>query len=485
MPEMKLSPPLCAMMLIASPAIATTYYVSGSGSDLSDGLTMGTAWLTLQHASDNVVAGDSVIVLPSTYAGFYHTTSGTAGYPIVFSAQAGVVINAPNATTDDGINLEGASYVVIEGFSIYGMPRTGIRSVLNHHVTIQGNFADSCFKWGILTGFSDDILIQDNTCSRSVDEHGIYFSNSADRPIIRGNHCWGNNANGIHMNGDASLGGDGIISEALVEGNVIHDNGQAGGSAINCDAVQNSVIRNNLAYNNHASGISLYRIDGGGGSSGNVIVNNTIVQASDGRWALNVRDGSVDNIAFNNIFLTAHPFRGCIAVDAASLSGFHSDFNVLGDRMSADGDQTVISLDQWRALTQSDSNSVLAWQQVVFVDSALNDYHLLSTSPARSLGVASYYSQAAPTTDLDEAVRPQGSGHDAGAYEFSEGLWIRETTSRLAWSDIPDSEPIRLYDLSGRLIGVSTKKSCQSVMTPGMLYLVVAERTTFITIKQD
>jgi len=61
--------------------------------------------------------------------------------------------------------------------------------------------------------------------SRSQAEHGIYVGNSGDRPVIRRNVVWGNNANGIHMNGDLSQGGDGIISGAIVEGNIIHDNG--------------------------------------------------------------------------------------------------------------------------------------------------------------------------------------------------------------------------------------------------------------------
>ena len=129
-----------------------------------------------------------------------------------------MAITQRNATTPDGINLEGADYVTIEGFTVNGMPRTGIRSVLNHHVIIRNNRLDKNSKWGILTGFSDDLLIENNVATRSQVEHGIYVSNSGDRPIIRNNMIWGNRANGIHMNGDASLGGDGIISGALVEG---------------------------------------------------------------------------------------------------------------------------------------------------------------------------------------------------------------------------------------------------------------------------
>ena len=79
---------------------------------------------------------------------------------------------------------------------------------------------------------------------------------SGDNPIIRGN-IHDNHACGLHMNGDASMGGDGVISNALVENNVIYNNGVGGGSGINCDGVTDSIIRNNLLYNNHANGRSL------------------------------------------------------------------------------------------------------------------------------------------------------------------------------------------------------------------------------------
>lgn len=444
---------LFLLLQIAIPVTAATYYVSPSGNNSNNGLSAGTAWLTLQHASNTVAAGDSVIVMPGNYTGFYHTTSGTSAQRIVFFAQPGVTIIAPNATTPDGINLEGASYVVIDGFHVFGMPRTGIRSVLNDHVIIHNNKADSCYKWGILTGFSYDILIENNECSRSVDEHGIYFSNSADNPVIRNNHSWGNNGCGIHMNGDISLGGDGIISNALVENNILHDNGVGGGSAINCDGVQNSRIQNNLAYNNHASGISLYRIDGGGGSSGNVVVNNTILQPSDGRWALNINDGSTGNKAFNNIFYSTHAFRGSISIDAASITGFHSNHNVLTNRMSNDGGSTVMTLPSWQTTTQNDSNSVISTPAALFANPAANNYHLLFSSPAIDLGLASFYSALAPGVDIEATTRPLGAYHDAGCYESPVPGAITEHSIQLqALNKISPDEKITAYDLSGRLI---------------------------------
>jgi parallel beta-helix repeat protein len=240
-------------------------YVATTGNDANDG-SAAAPWQTLQHAADVVNAGDTVNVAAGNYVGFYLDRDGTAASRIVFHAESGVAITQRNATTPDGINLEGADYVTVEGFTVNNMPRTGIRSVTNEGAIIRNNSMDNNGRWGILTGFSYDILIEGNVASRSQAEHGIYVGNSGDRPIIRNNIIWGNHANGIHMNGDASLGGDGIISGALVEGNVIYGNGVGGGSGINADGVQNSIFQNNLIYDTHSSGISLYQIDGGGGS---------------------------------------------------------------------------------------------------------------------------------------------------------------------------------------------------------------------------
>ncbi len=113
----------------------------------------------------------------------------------------------------------------------------------SNHVIVRNNITDRNGTWGIFSSFADDLLIENNTTSNSGSQHGIYTSNSGDRPVIRNNRVFGNYMCGIHMNGDASMGGDGIISSALVENNIIYDNGRGGGSGINCDGVQDSVIR--------------------------------------------------------------------------------------------------------------------------------------------------------------------------------------------------------------------------------------------------
>ena len=104
---------------------------------------------------------------------------------------------------------------------IQDQPRAGIRAAVSDFITIKNNYCHNNYRWGIFTGFTNDLTIENNTCSYSEDEHGIYVSNSSDRPIIRNNHSFNNNGCGIHMNGDISMGGDGIISNAVVEGNII------------------------------------------------------------------------------------------------------------------------------------------------------------------------------------------------------------------------------------------------------------------------
>ena len=395
-------------------ATLRTFYVAPTGSDAAVG-SSASPWRTLQKAANTVQAGDLVIVRVGAYAGFDLWTSGTAADPIVFSAEPGVVVNAPNPRTSDGINLEGASYVVIEGFAVNGLPRAGIRAVLNQHVTIRNNTADLNGRWGIFTGFSDDLLIEHNVTSRSQLEHGIYVSNSGDRPVIRTNVSWGNYANGIHMNGDVSQGGDGVISNALVERNVIYENGRGGGSGINCDGVRDSRIQNNLLFDNHASGISLYRIDGGDGSRNNVVVHNTIVQAADARWAINIRDGSTGNTLYDNILYNQHPWRGSISLSQDSRPGFASDYNVVMERFTLDDGASVLALAEWRAATGQDLHSIVATPAQLFVDPAADDYHLRDDSPARDAGLT----LADVTVDLEGTPRPGGAASDIGAYEIA------------------------------------------------------------------
>ncbi len=404
-----------ALLLVLARSVtagAVDYYVAAAGNDAANGLTPASAWATLQFAADTVVPGDAVHVADGNYTGFDIRTVATAAQPITFIAEGpAVAITSDNASTPDGINIENAAYITIDGFISSGRTRAGIRAAVSDHITVRRCTAGANGRWGIFTGFVDDVLIEDNETYGSIAEHGIYTSNSGDRPVIRRNHTHDNHLAGIHMNGDHSEGGDGLISDALVEANVIHGNGESGGSGINMDGVTNSVVRNNLLYDNHASGISLFRINGATGSTGNLVINNTIINAADARWCININTGSTGNRIYNNILYNNHPSRGVITIDSSSLAGFASDHNSLMDRMSDDRDATVMTLAAWQGLGY-DAHSFTATPADHFVNPA-SDFHLLLTSPSIDSGTPT----DAPGNDVEGSARPVGSGFDIGAYE--------------------------------------------------------------------
>ena len=403
-------------------------YVSPTGADTNPG-TAAAPLKTLQSAADRVAAGDSVIAGAGTYVGCNLFTSGTAASRIAFQADpaagvGGVVIDRPNPWNNrDGINLEGASYVTVEGFTVTGQPRAGIRSVSNQFAVIRNNVADANNVWGIFTGFSADLLVENNQASRSAQQHGIYVSNSADRPVVRGNRVFENNASGIQLNADASQGGDGVISNAVVESNVLRANGVAGGASINLDGVQDSDVRNNLIEDARSTGVALFRQDGATGSTNNRIVNNTVVvdnsvNQGNGRWAVALTGGSTGNLLKNNILFSTQSFRGALSVSSDSQAGLVSDYNAVENRFSSDDGNTAVGLAGWQTATGQDVHSFsindVTALNGLFVDRATGNYHLASTSAAIDRGT----SAGAPPTDFEGNARPSGSGYDIGADEF-------------------------------------------------------------------
>jgi len=416
-------------------AQGNTYTVDPGGSDTTGDGSAGQPWQTIQYAANQVQAGDTVLINPGTYAGGITVdTAGTASLPITFRGNGPGVVIEGSGGKNDAFFISQADYIVVEELTIQHANRAGLRISLSDHVTIRHSTFGDNGRWGVFTDFSDHTLIENSEMFGSVDEHGIYISNSSDYPTIRGNRLHHNHANGLHMNGDISQGGDGIISFGLIENNIIYENGVGGGSGINMDGVTDTLVRNNLLYDNHASGISIYQIDGGSGSQNNRILNNTILMPSDGRWAINIPNSNdTGNQLFNNILFTEHSFRGVIVIPEANLAGFQSDYNVVLDRFSPDGDSTILDLAAWQMLGY-DAHSLVSSPAQVFVDPAAKDFRLKAGSPAIDAGA----NLPDVPTDLAGNPRPAGSAFDVGAYEFTPALTlssaVNDQTIRLTWS---------------------------------------------------
>lgn len=411
--------------------ILRTVYVSPTGTDGGAGSSTN-PWKTLQYAANNARPGDMIVVRAGTYVGFQVFSSGTAANPIVFKADPGVLVNAkaPSASSNTAaINLESASYVAIDGFQVvfanYGSAWSNIRTVGTdtnpaHGVIIRNNVIDNASWWGILTGFSEGVLIENNRVTNTVIQHGIYVGYGADNPVVRGNFVQNSRYSGIQLNADASGGGDGIITNAVIENNTLLDNSVAGGASINLDGVQSSLIRNNVIYGNR-NGIALFQQDAAGGAKNNTIVGNTIVfDPGAGYYAVSIisgSDASSGNKLFDNIlWRDGSSYRGSIVIDAAARVGFQSDYNVTSGKFNLDpvNESQPVTLAQWQAQTGQDTHSVTVTDPTtLFVDMANNNFRLRLGSIAINRGT----NLAALPADMLGVGRPLGGASDIGAYE--------------------------------------------------------------------
>jgi hypothetical protein len=315
--------------------------------------------------------------------------------------------------------------VTVHGLKVYSSLRAGVRVSLSHHVTIQGCVFGNHQKWGVFTDYADDLRVLGCECYGSVDEHGIYHSNSSDRGVLVGNWCHDNRASGIQINADPDfldpIGGyvpDGISTACLVERNFLQNNGVAGGGSINLASVRRCVIRDNVVATTHLNSTGIAMWDNGAGpqwgSKDNLVEHNTIAFVSgSGRYALGFSNGSTGNVVRDNVLRGGR--RGSIAFSQDSLAGLVAEGNVF---FSVDGwaiiarDDSVYqpyTLAQWQALG-FDAHSVHA--APLFAAPASLDWSLLPGSPGRDAGIPT-----AHVRDHSGGPRPLGAAFDAGAYE--------------------------------------------------------------------
>ena len=124
-----------------SAVFAATYYVSNSGDDDAAG-DLSVPWETLQHAADEVSAGDTVKIATGTYAGFRAKSGGSSGSPVVFMADNGAspLVNAvsPDCIKGSIVEIEEFDWWVIDGLEIRNAPQqAGVDVRVADHVTVR------------------------------------------------------------------------------------------------------------------------------------------------------------------------------------------------------------------------------------------------------------------------------------------------------------------------------------------------------------
>jgi hypothetical protein len=184
-------------------------------------------------------------------------------------------------------------------------------------------------------------------------------------------------------------------------GNTIYGCGSKGGAAIHLMGVQNSLIANNLLYNNLAGGIGMW--DDGAGATyackNDRIYHNTILFASSqGRYAIMAAAGCTGLEVGNNILAGG-------GGPAFSLkTTIRSNYNALSG-----AGLTASALTSWQNSSGNDLNSLVG------VPTLSADFRPAAGSTALDAGY-----QLLPT-DKDGAARPQGPNPDLGCYEQPYG----------------------------------------------------------------
>jgi hypothetical protein len=183
-----------------------------------------------------------------------------------------------------------------------------------------------------------------------------------------------------------------VVRSLTISGNAIYKNGQNG---INADGLEGSTIVNNVIYGNARHGIELYQIDALGGSTGNLIVNNTIDQSSSsGGYAI-----SIDKCAYDNQSAAPTP-AGCSTSTADTSTG-----NVAFDNILIGGAGPIATVS---SADLAASTNITAATSGLFQSSG--SYVLATGGPGDGTGVATFSGQSAPATST--------GGHDIGAFAF-------------------------------------------------------------------
>jgi len=377
-------------------------------------------YTTIQSAANSAIPGDTVLVHPGTYSGFRITTSGLSNSPITYKANGAVTI-ASGESSGTGIYLSRVSYVTVEGFSIQNVSK---RCIAAHDASatspvrglvVRGNTCTGAGIEGLYFSQVADSLIENNTISglRGSRGHGIYLANAgSDNTTLRRNvirDVRGSEGAGIHMNGDRSVGGEGIISGVVLDSNTIYD---VGFNGVSMDGVQNTTLQNNVIFRVAGRGVRAFRIDGGAGPQGLRFINNSIHSA--GGWAIKISEDLGGHRIFNNVLLTDSSSSGSISI--GTTTGFDSSNNAVVNRFSRNNESSTESLAQWQN-SGFESNSFATTPGAVFAAPSSNNYRLAAGSAAIDRGLASFSGVAAPSADRDGTARPRGAAFDIGAYE--------------------------------------------------------------------
>ncbi|HEY9825639.1 MAG TPA: right-handed parallel beta-helix repeat-containing protein [Stenomitos sp.] len=422
-------------------ATGKIYYVSGLGNDSNSGLSVSQAFRTLQRAADLTAPGDTVLVMNGIYTSADNTNilmvnnSGLPGNWIRYRAYPGHKPKLQLNYNWSGISINGASYILVEGFTVQGNAKTitlaearreqnnlnNLRTVANcisvasrydlpsqrpHHIIIRKNTAVDCPGGGIYSNHSDYLRIEDNTAARNsfyspFGNSGISIYQSCDidtatntKIFIRRNITY-KNENKIPFYFSDSDPSKRTISDG---NGIIVDDNRNSQSFIDkvCSRPYGGqvLVENNLSYDNGGRGIHIY-------SSDNVLVRyNTVYQnARTKGFCCDLRAITASHVSFYSNIVFSRPDRPSTEASyQTSNIRFANNLYFGGTGNPNQTESDIVADPEFINATTTPSTA---------------NFRLQPSSPAINKGTT-----VSPKVDLLKNPRPRGSAADLGAYEI-------------------------------------------------------------------
>jgi hypothetical protein len=414
----------------ASATTNNSYYVSNSGSDSNPGSEI-LPFLTINKGVSVLAPGDTLLVKPGTYSETLSANipSGTDwNSPVTLKAYDSN--NKPIIVPPSGkdrviffstVNGVGQHHIIINGFVLDGtnigydvvkITYSGTDdSKAAHHIRIMNSELKNAPKQGILTSGStaqnnEFISLNIHNNGTTNQHHGLYIATSNN--LIEKSAIHDNSGYGVHVYNEDTWNDDNNV----VRGNTIYNNATGGnyGAGIILSSGTGHLAYNNIIYNN-AIGIQIDY-----GAIGAKVYNNTLYK--------NDRNYSTSSIPANiDLEPSANPGNGVVGSGNEVTNNIISDHRHYGIYNAMTGTQIKNNLlynntDGAIRLGSATSAGNTTNSNPVFVNTLGYDFHLQPSSPAIDQGLTI----TSLLTDYENVTRPQGTGYDIGAYEYTQIL---------------------------------------------------------------
>jgi parallel beta-helix repeat protein len=427
------------LYILHSPVFAQTphtYYVATTGNDTNPG-TISQPFKTIQHGIDAMSGGDTVYIRGGVYnqpVKFSYKTN-TSGLYLTLSSYNNEAVIIDGTNVPFNYDQEGLVYVKrsdnvrITGLTVQHADMAGIYVSYTNNTVIENNHTYDTVKSGISAWGATNIKIYGNDIALACNPHPNYPMSEENISLdhVDGFEVKNNYVHQAANIPDGASGGEGInlkdgCSNGTVHHNTVHLDERPDGKPSNrlafgidawnsTDNTHDVEFYDNIAYN---SGVGfIVSSEQGGTVDGVKLYNNIAYNNIRGGFAIpwwsGTKDGIKRNIQFiNNVsYHNGYGFQNTSPKNENVLirNNIFYQNTVAIDLLS--GSESQFLLDH--NLTSEDPR---------FVNPAGANFHLQAGSPAIDLGSAS----SAPTTDFDGIIRPQGTGFDIGAFEYTSTL---------------------------------------------------------------